>query len=747
MRRAACVGWVVGLVLTLAVGTAMAVEEQSWTREGAGFRAGRLEGMLITPEGALAPAPARIEIGRPAEGVLWDAAFSQGRLLVAVGDPARVLVYARPGQPAIEHFLPDGGQAFALAPGRKGIVYVATGPEGAVYRLDPSKGEVEEIYRPEAKYIWDLLRLPSGELLVATGLPGTVVRIDPDGGRAKVLWKSRESHVRCLAAGAGRILAGTSDSGWVVEISPDGGAYVLWDSDRGEVSALTIGPTGSVWAAVSGSRQKRESGASLPSSTRKNGGASRATTTITVRARAEADSKSEDKEKKNGATPSPPSSGVAGGEVIRIDPDGVVESMWSDAKQTPLALLGHGDGVLLATASPARLLWIDAEGREGLWYEAEDVRALAALASEGQRIAVAGNHPGLVLLWEQAPVARARWTSDVFDAGSTAMLGRVRVVTAPGGSDLWRVEARWGNTERPDEGWSPWVEVPGAAGPPSGEGGAVGTGRARFAQVRISSESPTPEARIDRLAWTYRAVNRPPRVEQVEALPLGVAYRPVPPSSVTSGETPVVSVPHGAEVSRALRGKSRQWRSKKVYEAGALTLRWSASDPDGDRLEYRLEFCRDRGGPCRQWQPLAEDLTRRFFSFDARTLPDGVYRFRVTATDLAANPVGEQRSHSRISEPVVIDHRPPTIAEVSTRLLAQGLGVEVRVEASDTGGRLARAEVAVAGGPWRPLAASDGVADGATETFSARLERVPPKGGLAVRVTDQAGNVSTWRSE
>ncbi|MDQ7007827.1 MAG: hypothetical protein Q9Q40_11410 [Acidobacteriota bacterium] len=747
MRPAGIVGLITGLALGLALPAVVAVEEQSWTREGAGFRAGQLEGMQVTPAGRLVPAPARVELGRPAEGVLWDAAFSRGRLVVAAGDPARVLVYGRPGQPAVEHFLPDGGQAFALAPGKRDVLYVATGPRGAVYRLDLSTGDVREIYRPRAEYIWDLLLLPSGALLVATGLPGTVVRVDPAGGEVEPLWESQESHVRCLAAGGGRILAGTSDSGWIVELRPQGDAFVLWDSDRAEVSALAVGPSGSVWAAFSGSREKADGSSTSGSSPREKNGGQRVTTTITVRARAEDAAGSNGKDKKSGDVPASAAASPAGGEVVRIDPDGLVRRVWSDGKQTPLALSSHRGGVLVATASPARVLWIDGEGREGLWLEQDEVRSLAALARDGERMAVAGNHPALVLLWEDAVTARARWTSDVFDAGSAAVLGRVRVVTAPEGAARWRVEARSGNTRRPDAGWSAWVEVPGAAGPPTGDGGAAPLNRARFAQVRVSSEDPPAGAGIDRVAWDYRPVNRPPRVEQVEALPLGVAYRPVPPSSITSGETPVVSVPHAAEVRRALKGKSRNWRSKKVYEAGALTLRWSAGDPDGDRLEYRLEFCRDRGGACRRWQVLAEELTRNFFSFDSRTLPDGVYRFRVTATDRGVNPLGEERSHSRISGPVVIDHHPPTIVEVTTTALAQGEGVEVRVRASDPGGRLARAEIAVAGGRWLPLAATDGVADGAEESFAAGLGQAPPKGGLAVRVTDQAGNVSTWRSE
>lgn len=257
-------------------GTALAVSTQTWTREGDSFRAGSAEGMVVTPDGRLAPGPKAEVLARPDSAVLWSVALAGSEVLAGAGEDKGLLRVGGAAGAAVPKL--GGQEVFALAPGGANVVYAATGPRGAVFRVDIARGEAKEIFRPDATYIWALLPLPDGALAVATGLPARVHRVDAKGA-ASVLWQTDEPHVRALAAGPnGRVLAGTAGSGRLVELDGKGKAFTLWDSDRPEVVAIASDAEGTVWAAFAGTAKAGEADSSKPSAR------SAGTVNVTVRA-------------------------------------------------------------------------------------------------------------------------------------------------------------------------------------------------------------------------------------------------------------------------------------------------------------------------------------------------------------------------------------------------------------------------------------------------------------------------------
>ncbi len=715
----------------------------AWTREGASFRVGTFEGMVVTPSGFLAPGPARTAHEVPGGTLAWDVlAGKDGDVFLAGGAASGLWVLGRDG------FAEIGGlegepEILALARGRRGRVYLATGPGGAVYRLDREREEAIEVFRPEATYVWDLLPTGRGTLLVATGLPGRVLEVDPEKGTlVRVLWESPDPHVRCLARDReGRILAGTAGSGLLVRLAGDGGAFVLWDSPRPETVAIVPAPDGGAWVAFAGKPGEAESGGTGERPRKEN----RRTKTVSITVKPAATAgEGDDKggEKETGPSRAAELPG-GGGELVHLPEGGEPRVAWKDKKETPLALApAPGGGVLLATGTPARVWWFDEREREGLWDERPGAKAFSALATDGDRVLAATSHPAALLVYGPGPASPARWTSDVLDARVRARFGRVHAVTSRERTADVRVLVRAGNTSVPGEAWTEWIPVNGAAGPPEVPGEAVRLPLARFFQVRVEARGERPlSPTVRRLVARYRPVNRPPRVEKVEALPLGVAWRPLPPPKVASGERPVIPPPRNPDAARALGNEPPKWRSKKAWEPGALTIRWSARDPDGDPLRYELAACRDDGGPCRGWRVLARDLARSFHSFDSRDLPDGTWRFRVVATDEEANPLGEGRTAEAESDPVVIDHRPPEIGNLSWEKGAPVLEFVV----VDPGGRVGRVEVSLTPGKWRALAPEDGVEDGDREDYRLELPAEFGGDGFLVRAVDGAGNATTRR--
>lgn len=108
---------------------------------------------------------------------------------------------------------------------------------------------------------------------------------------------------------------------------------------------------------------------------------------------------------------------------------------------------------------------------------------------------------------------------------------------------------------------------------------------------------------------------------------------------------------------------------------------------------------------------MGEPTTDEYFSFDAAALPDGLYRFRLRASDRRGNPGEEPLVDERTSEPIVVDHTPPR--RIATRREAGRVVVEVEDELSP----LRTAEASVDGGEWRPAVARDGLLDGRHESL------------------------------
>lgn len=728
------------VVLACFVLPARAVGTEVWVREGKTLRAGTLEGMSLLPAGTLLPARAATLLGRPEVPVLWDALLAGREAIAGSGESMGLWRLAEGSDPQRLPGLPADPDVFALARGAEGEIYLATGPEGAIFHFDPRRGTFEELARPPAAYVWDLLVLPGGDLVLATGVPGRVQRLSPSTRQLTTIWETREPHVRRLAlAPDGTLYAGTAGSGHLVRLDGEGGGFVVWDSERPEVSALAVDAAGTVWVAFAGASGKADAGGTGERARRVEEGEAPATT-VTVRARA-ATEEEEGKPKSTAPAekPGPPPPPAGGGELLRLAPGAAPQGIWSDGKETPLALLARPEGgVLLGTGTPARIWWFDAEGREGWWAELPEYGAVSALDGDGERVLAAASNPAAVVLYGPAAATTARWTSDVLDAKRQARFGRILVVA--GGAPV-RVLARSGNTSEPGPGWSEWTEVPGAAGAPGSAGAPAGVPDARFLQLRVEGAS-APAAGVSRIEARYRAANRAPRLESVDVLPQGVAVRAMPPSMVASGDAPVVPPPHGPDAQKALSEQGGNPRSKRAYEADALTVTWQAKDPDDDALRFRVDYCLDAGTPCESWILLAEEIDEGFFSFDARRLADGVYRFRVTATDAPDNPAGVEREGWRVSDAVRIDHTPPTIDEVGATPLPGGR-IGLRVAAEDPGGRLAGCEAASGPGLTRRIGAVDGVVDGDVEIFEGVVDAPRDGGALVVTVVDASGNATT----
>ena len=173
------------------------------------------------------------------------------------------------------------------------------------------------------------------------------------------------------------------------------------------------------------------------------------------------------------------------------------------------------------------------------------------------------------------------------------------------------------------------------------------------ATAAICSGRPSSRARTGRsprlmlAEASYRQVNQRPRIDRFGALDPGQILVPANFNPADQVYEPAGPNRDGIFTTLQPAAAGGDTRTKQLWKLGQRTLRWRVTDPNGDELRYALAVrTEERRAPagCR----LADDLKEDFFGFDATVLPDGRYRFRLTASDRRGNsPRGRARPRSR----------------------------------------------------------------------------------------------------
>lgn len=718
MRRG--VGAALALALAAAAAAAAPVRVIQ-TQTQAAFLAGKLDGVSVDARGVVALADRSERVATIEEPFAFSLAALADGWAVGTGDDGKVLRVGRGGEVTLL-FDAEEPQVFALWADPDGTIYAGTSPNGKIYRISGGKGEV--FFAPGETYIWALARGADGALWAATGTEGRLYRIGADG-KGEIAFDSEETHLRSLLPlPGGDLLIGTANSGLVLRRrAADGGVRTIHDSTLGEVVALASGPDGSSYAAVLASEASFIDLAPAPPAGSDAKGSSAAAgeepkAVVTVEGEGEASA---------GAGSRPAGARGPRSEVVRILASGAVEPLWQSQDETIFSLLFSRDRLWLGT------------GVEGKLYSLAGDQALVEKDLEDRQVVglVPGaNGPALLTtnaagVWRFVPGTERQgtYTSAALDAGQAARFGVFRWSgDLPAGARA-RFAFRTGFSAEPDRTWSAW------SAPAEGrELPLAGLDRGRYLQWKADFEGSAGSGpRLTAAEVSYRQENLRPKIERFAALDPGQVLVPV--GFNPSDQVYEPASPNRDGIFTTLEpGAAREERLKPLWKKGWRTLRWKVSDPNQDELRYSLAVRpeADEAG----WLPVVEESKDDFYGFDATVLPDGRYRFRLTASDALGNAEGDGLEARLESEPVVIDQTPPALES------AQRAGRGARVRVYDAWNPLREASVSVDGGPWRPLAAADGLLDGQREELV--VEEIPATAKLVlVRLGDAAFNFST----
>ncbi|PYQ38400.1 MAG: hypothetical protein DMF77_24195, partial [Acidobacteria bacterium] len=529
-----------------------AAQPQFWQLEGArDFLDGETEGLSVDSEGRVRLAPATRVVQDPEAPYVWSLARdADGRLYVGTGNDGKVFRIEN-GKASLLFDAPEL-EVHALAVGKDGRLYAGTSPDGKVYAIDHA-GKSEVYFDPADKYIWALAFDDQGRLLVATGSEGRIHRVTAKD-KSEVLFTSPEGHITAMAVdGGGNVYAGSTPGGVLYRIDRMGKVFVLHDSAYREVKAVDVAPDGSLYAALIDGKDPSDVRPSVPSLPPVTASVPSGEVTVT-------ESFSLAGPPAPAPSPSPRPiepirSGSAKGAVVKVSPTGEVDTLWSSSDEMPHALAATDDGVLVGT------------GNKGKVYRVHADRSWTMVTS----------FPA-----EQVTNLVHAKTGEVFLATSNP--GRVHVLEAAAGT------TRSGNTATPDSTWSAW-----SAPYTSRQGTPIASEPARFLQVRavlVGQQGRSPL--LDTLVAAYLQRNLRPQIQSITVHPPGEVFqRPIS----LSGDVDILGLdeprnPEGRPAAAATRSSmpSATAYSRRLYQKGVQTFSWRADDPNGDTLVYDVYY-------------------------------------------------------------------------------------------------------------------------------------------------------------
>lgn len=706
-----------------------AVETHVWEQsDQADFSRGTPKHLSIRSDGHITLSPEFKELDSTGVPYLWALARdSKGTVYYAGGAPtgatSKVFELQANGKPKVLTDL-TGLEVHALAVDSHDRVYAAVLPDAKIYRIDQS-GKPQLFFDPKCKYIWAMTFDHAGNLFVATGDSGLIYKVTPDGTGTK-FFDTQETHARSMIIDqAGNLIIGTDPGGLVIRVNPQGKGFVLYQANKREVTSVAE-RDGVIYAAAVGGKPSGLSVSGPPPVLPSNPAPVSPTGM------------------QHAGTPPPLlapavgslSASVTGGsDLYRIRKDGLAERIWSSPTDVIYAIGFDPSGKpIIGTGNKGIIYRIDSDSLSTELLNAPPTQVTAFLPGPNGIIYAATGNVGNLYSIGPALEPSGTLDSEVLDASDFSHWGTAQLTAAPRGGNI-SLETRSGNLNNPENSWSPWVKTM-----QSDAGLCIQSPSARFLQYRLTltraASGDSPE--LTTVDVAYLPQNVAPRVHMVELAPIN--YRESPGSSslersvAASGSPLTLTLPAlGARRSASTSSTSESSGNTLQYSKGYVTVRWSAGDPNGDSLTYKVEV---RGKNDSHWQLLKENITDHYFSFDGAAFPDGEYVLRVTASDAPDNIPSEALTASLETDPFVIDNTPPEITGVS---ITQNGGKRVlNFTARDALTVIDKAEYSVNGGDWIQLRPVDFVS-------AAKVLKYQVTGNendtLAVRVFDDNDNV------
>jgi len=738
MRRT-CVAVV---VVCLAAAAGQAALPTFWqVSTEAEFLQGEVENLSIDSYGRLTLGPATTATYESSAPFLWTLVPGpDDSVYVGSGNEGHVYRVDATGRSSV-FFDAEELEVHAIAAVPGGGLYVGTSPDGKIYKVDAA-GTSSVFFDPPDRYVWSLAVDASGTVYAGTGDKGIIYKIAPDG-RGAPFYSTRATNVMTLAVDRqGRLLAGTESPGRLFQLDAAGKPFVLLDSPYSEIRAVRVDRQGQIYAAaVSGRGPAPDRLPTPPPEPAQTPVASVSTEVVAITIATDV----------SGAQGSPPppstprtSPGQGSGAIYRISPDGVSDLVWQMREDVPYDVGFDTSGtVFVATGNKGKIYRLAGSPLQPTLVTRASVQQVTALGPDSAgRMLFATSNPGKVFRLSADRAQRGTYTSDIRDAQAVAAWGAIKwQAVVPTGTRI-EIATRAGNTRTADETWSDW-----SAPYTNPNGSPIVSPRARYLQWRaVLTATPADAPVLTSVTAAYLPRNARPRVTSITVHSPGTVFqRPFPTGEPEiagfEGDTPdrraaAQNAPGG---SIAVGGPSL---GRRTYQKGLLTFVWRAEDENRDDLLFDILYRREGETT---WRPLKRSLKDAIFVWDTTSVPNGRYLVQIVASDVPSNSPDLALTGSMESSTFEVDNTPPIVTV--TGLRREGPRSILTFEVQDADTSVQKVEYSLDGDEWRAIYPKDGIPDSRAEQFELALEGDLAPRGVIIRATDSLNNVTSARGE
>lgn len=565
-------------------------------------------------------------------------------------------------------------------------------------------GSIQTIFEPtDANYIFATAVAENGDIYIGTGPEGKIYSIDSVSKKEKLIYDSTDKNILSLAIGAdGYIYAGSDGRGLVYKVDiASGDATVLYDCEQPEVTSLVFDDNGNLYATATSAQivseqtsfasKKAVSGKPENKTATDKRTADNVNTLKLEIANTKAQLSGGSSDKSSGSTK--PTKPAQGSSVYKINKDGFVTSIFDEAAVF-FCMAKQGHEFILGTGNDGKLYTIDAQQEEEkMTYEDKNASQITAVFVSGDDVYIGTANPAKLLRLGKGFALEGSYSSDLIDAGQPSMWGKLQIeADIPQGCEIL-LSARSGNVKDiNDPTFSEWTESVKVTEPieltcPMG----------RFCQYKLILKSSKGDKSpvVREIAVANMVPNLAPKVELIET---------------TRDSTP---------------GKE-----------GFFNIGYKATDDNGDKLIYKIDF---RQVGWQRWIEIKDKHEGESYSWDSKTVEDGRYEIKITASDERDNTTTTKLTASRVSDVFIVDNTPAVV---------QGTFAEQRIfkaKVTDKLSVISKVEYAIdSSDEWVSLVPEDGIYDTTSEDFKILIGDDVKAGEhiISLKVVDSAGNTA-----
>ncbi len=415
-----------------------------------------------------------------------------------------------------------------------------SGSECKLVRFSETGG-METLFEPEdASYIFALETDEAGNIYVATGPEGRVYRVDSLGRTSQLVYHGRDKNILSLQwSDDGFLYAGGDGRGLIYKLNPrNGSASVLYDSDQPEISALLLSTQ-----TVDGQRQLYACGTSARLVETEKEFAEQSPQP----GRPEKDAESEPEpepmdgtrslkiantQKEESAPQRSPARIVSSqkkgrpssaSSLYRINKEGYVTEV-AHENAVFFCMTQLDDAVLIGTGNSGRLLSVDmAQEQKTVVYEDPQASQITTLALVQNDLYLGTANPAKLVKLNRTYSAEGTYVSGLVDAGQPANWGKLQIDADIPAECSILMSCRSGNVEDVnDPTFSDWTKPMEVDGPVQ-----LGCPLGRFCQYRLTLKTTDPAQTplIREIAVASTIPNLAPVVQSIDVKAVDSATR------------------------------------------------------------------------------------------------------------------------------------------------------------------------------------------------------------------------------